>query len=149
MSTLTPIFNGIEWEVSQIIPNATIEPFPQNNNANSMPAAFRITPNEGYVLHDKGRDYIKRTRVTDENGSYVYDENGDPVYVETFYRGYTSGRAICNSGYDFTPLQIELEGETVTAYGAFKEYCAVLRASIQSPENQIFGGGVTPETEVM
>ena len=116
MGKLTPIFNGKKWEVEQAIPNTMIEPFPQNG-VNTKPYALYITPNEGYVLHDKGRDGTALENVVNENGAV--NEYG------VFKRGYTWGKAGCGINYDFSPIQIELDCGTVTAYGGFKEYCAV------------------------
>lgn len=48
--------------------------------------AYIITPNEGYVLHDKGRDWTDFDPATGE---------------EVVYLGYTGGSASCGANYDF------------------------------------------------
>lgn len=48
---------------------------------------YRITPNSGYVLHDKGRDW----------------EVEDPVTMEMVTKlGFTRGTVTCHATYDFT-----------------------------------------------
>ena len=49
--------------------------------------SYRIAPIEGYVLHDKARDYT--------------DMNPDTM-EETFKLGYTTATASCGANYDFT-----------------------------------------------
>lgn len=56
----------------------------ENNNA----IAYRITPIEGYALHDKARDWYD---INEETGI----ENEEPTL------GYTTGTATCNKDYDF------------------------------------------------
>ena len=48
---------------------------------------FVITPVDGYVLHDKARDWTDIDPITGE---------------EVLYRGYTTGTASCAASYDFT-----------------------------------------------
>lgn len=48
---------------------------------------YRITPNDGYVLHDKNRDWT--------------DVDPDTM-EETLKLGYTTGTATCGANYDFT-----------------------------------------------
>jgi hypothetical protein len=48
---------------------------------------YWITPVDGYVLHDKGRDWTDIDPITGE---------------EILYRGYTTGTASCAASYDFT-----------------------------------------------
>jgi hypothetical protein len=50
------------------------------------PLVYRITPVDGYVLHDKARDWT----------------NIDPVTMEeTYKQGFTRGTASCGANYDF------------------------------------------------
>ncbi len=48
--------------------------------------AYEITPNNGYVLHDKGRDWVDIDPETEE---------------ETIKLGFTRGTASCPATYDF------------------------------------------------
>lgn len=81
---------------------------------------YRITPNAGYVIHSKTRDW---TDLDPETGE------------ETFYRGYGRGTMSIGKNYDFS-VTTEIDG--YTAYGA-KEIFA--RPETEVPDNQIFGGG--------
>ncbi len=47
---------------------------------------YRITPNDGYVLHDNARDWIETDPVT-----------GDTIVV----KGYSRGTVSCGASYDF------------------------------------------------
>ena len=64
------------------IPNATVE----RGYSNGVHKIFRITPNEGYVLHDNAGDW------TD-----IDLETGAETEREAFYRGSCS----CGANYDF------------------------------------------------
>jgi hypothetical protein len=107
---LTPTFNGTQWEVSQIIPNATIEPYPQNNDATTMPSALKITPDAGYVLHNKDLDY------TDIISEYN-EESGATTEKEILKRGYTDRYSVYGANYNFSEIEIDVDGKKVTAYG--------------------------------
>lgn len=48
---------------------------------------YNITPIDGYVLHDKGRDWTDIDPETEE---------------EIMYLGYTTGTASCAANYNFT-----------------------------------------------
>ena len=65
------------------IENTTMKKAYDNGNF----VSYRITPIEGYVLHDKARDYT--------------DMNPDTM-EETFKLGYTTATASCGANYDFT-----------------------------------------------
>ena len=91
------------------------------------PRVYRITPIEGYVLHDKGRDW-----------TYI-----DPdTMEETARRGYTTGTASCAASYDFSATTL-IDG--YTAYGS-REFFA--RPVTEVPSDQIFGI-VVPKPEIM
>ena len=107
---LTPTFNGTKWEVSQIIPNAIISPFPQNNDSTTMPSALKIAPNTGYILHNKDLDYTDVLSEYDE-------ESGAITEKEIFKRGYTGRYSVYGANYDFSETEIDVDGEKVTAYG--------------------------------
>lgn len=90
---------------------------------------YRITPNEGYVLHDKARDWDH----TDDDGN-----------ITESFQGFTRVTASCPASYDFTPVTVnhtDGNGYTVpvTAYGAQREFYAVLES--EAPADHIFGGG--------
>lgn len=116
-------------EVTPIIPNTTMQQFV---NANDVATAYKITPNEGYVMHNKGRDFN------------IYDDYGNVIDRK---QGFTSAPTTCPISYDFTPFEMTCDnGQTVTAYGT-KEYFVIPESEI--PADQIFGGGTTPKPEVM
>lgn len=139
---LTLTFNGTNWEVSQVIPNATIEPYPQNNDATTMPSALKITPDTGYILHNKDLDYTDVLSEYDE-------ESGAITEKEIFKRGYTGRYSVYGANYDFSETEIDVDGEKVTAYGN-REFFAIPRDVIQNPVDQMYGGGgtVAPPVEV-
>jgi hypothetical protein len=88
-------------------------------NSQGVFKAYYITPNDGYVLHDKNRDWYDIDPMTGE-------QNEEPTL------GYTTGTATCAASYDFAANP--------------REFYAVLRSTI--PENQIFGVGDN-EHEIM
>lgn len=81
---------------------------------------YRITPNEGYVLHDN---------MLDEE--VVDPESGEPT-GEVILRYYEGTRSVAAS-YDFVANP--------------REFYAVLRTTV--PEDNICGGGNTPDHEIM
>ena len=93
------------------IENATVT----KGIVNGVHRNYRITPNEGYVLHDKGLD----ANVLDEDGN----ETGE---IEL---GYRTSTASCPANYDFEANP--------------NEYYTVLASTV--PENQIHGAVNTPE----
>ncbi len=95
------------WKnITSIIPNATIEIY---TNSQGVDTAYKITPNENYLLHNKARDKTQ------------FDNNGNEITVP----GFTSAPTTCGINYDFTQAEIMLDsGETVTVYGD-KEYYTV------------------------
>lgn len=78
---------------------------------------YNISPNEGYVLHDKNYDLP----VLDEEGG----ETGE------FILGYRTNTASCPATYDFTENP--------------REFYAVLASTV--PADQIFGGSTQPPAE--
>lgn len=76
---------------------------------------YRITPNPGYVLHDKGLDYV----VTDEEGN----ETGEVIL------GFRTSTASVHANYDFAVNE--------------REFYTVLANTV--PEDQIFGTASKPE----
>lgn len=115
-------------DVTPIIPNTTMQ---QYINLNGVASAYKITPNEGYVMHNKGRDFN------------AYDDFGNIIGRK---QGFTSAPTTCPITYDFTSFEMTCDnGQTVTAYGT-KEYFVIPENEI--PTDQIFGS-VTPKPEVM
>ena len=73
--------------------------------------AYKITANDGYVLHDNVLD------------AYEYDEfTGEPIGQPVL--GYSAGTKSCDINYDWDENP--------------REFYAVLRSTV--PENQIFSG---------
>lgn len=65
------------------IENATVKKAIRNG----VFASYRVTPNDGYVLHDNERDWYNTDMET---------------MGEVLYLGYTTGTATCGANYDFT-----------------------------------------------
>ena len=72
------------------IPNTTMQKrveVDDNGNETGVIKSYRITPVDGYVLHDNARDW----------------EEEDPETLEMVTKlGYTTGTASCGGNYDFT-----------------------------------------------
>lgn len=95
-----------------VIPNTTTKVSLVDGN----PRIYRITPVDGYVLHDKARDW------------YV-----DPdVEVPEVIRGYTRGTASCPVSYDFTPTVV------IDGYDALGTREFFARPESEVPADQIF-----------
>lgn len=94
------------------IENATVLKVFSDNNVHRN---YRITPNSGYVLHDKGYD----VPIFDEEGN----ETGE------FIPGYRRSTASVGASYDFAVNE--------------REFFTVLASTV--PEDQIFAVGNTPE----
>lgn len=104
-----------------LIPNTTVE----KGFLNGVHKVYRITPNEGYVLHDKARDF----EVLDP-------ETYEPIGIAL---GYSTADSSCGAAYDFSPVTVTDEnGVSFTAYGS-REFAARLESDV--PADQIFGGG--------
>ena len=102
--------------IDSVIPNAKVE----KGFADGVHKVYRITPNDGYKMHDTERDYTDIQTVVDENGNETYTEI--PVL------GYGSD-STCEAAYNFTPVEMQDEaGNTVTAYGERRFYCKVATA---------------------
>lgn len=118
------------WEdvTPTIIPNTTMK----KRIRDGVPIMYQITPNEGYVLHIKGRD----VPIDDPD---THEEIGIAL-------GYNRGSCSCAITYDFTPLTVTDEnGVQFTAYGAQQEFFT--RPASEVREDQIYG--VHIENEVM
>ena len=100
-----------------LIPNTTMQKFINSNGVHTM---YRITPNEGYVLHDKNLDIYEDL-----------DEDGNPT-GELIALGFYAGTKSVRYDYDFTANP--------------REFYAVLATEV--PEgSEIFN--VEPDHEVM
>lgn len=71
---------ALELVTPTLIENTTMYKY---LNSEGIHKTYRITPNDGYVLHDKSRDW------TD-------------LETEELKLGYTTGTASCAANYDFT-----------------------------------------------
>lgn len=109
-------------DTPSLIENATMQIY--SNNTGDV--AYRITPVEGYVLHDKGRDF---QAVDPDTYDPLFDENGDPIMVQ----GFTGGTASCGINYDFEANP--------------REFFTKLESEV--PADQIFGGGGNNDHEIM
>lgn len=107
------------------VPNATVV-------LNAAGTHYRVTPNEGYVLHDKNYDIT----IADE-------ETFLPIETKL---GYRPGTASIHINRDLSERTIlDENGNEVTAYTEREFFCK-LRTEV--PENQIFGVD-EPEHEIM
>lgn len=102
-----------------VIPTLIINTSMQIFSSDGVQRRYTITPNDGYVLHDKGYD----EEVLDPE---TMEPTGEVIL------GYRTSTASCNMNYDFTVNP--------------NEYYAVLRSEV--PESQIFGD-TTPDHEIM
>lgn len=110
---------GIEYVLNTqiVIPNVKIE----NVLFDGVHRTYRLSPNEGFVLHNK------KTDITDENGNVT--------------RRYCSTYTTVNASYNFTTTTV-IDG--YTAYGV-NEYFA--RPISEVAADQIYG--LKPETETI
>lgn len=116
-------------DTTPVVPNTTMQIY---TNTNGNDVAYKITPNDGYIMHNKNRDKV------------TYDGNGNVILSTP---GFTSAPTTCAITYDFTTSIITLEnGETVIVYGV-NEYFTVLAEDL--PEEGIIYGGTTPKPEIM
>lgn len=108
--------------IPTLVPNTTM----QKMILDGVHRSYVIAPIEGYVLHDKNRDWNDIDPVT-----------GMPSEEPTL--GYTTGTATCGANYDFTTVQVTDEnGVTHTAYGAKREFFA--RPASEVPADKTEGG---------
>ena len=109
--------------IPSLVPNTTTVLIEKDG----APWRYRITPIDGYVLHDKNYDDV------------ILDENTGDVIRNFGYRKSTAG---ISASYDFSTLLVTDEfGNTYTAYGAQNEFFTVLESEV--PADMIFGGGNT------
>ena len=98
-----------EEVIPSLIPNTTMY---KNLRDGMQHTTYAIAPVEGYVLHDKNRDWYGFDPITGEL-------NAEPTL------GFTTGTTTCPADYDFTVNP--------------REFYAVPEDSV--PADQIFGGG--------
>lgn len=109
-----------------LIPNTTMRKVLEDG----VHKAYYLKAIDGYVLHDKARDWTDIDPVTMEETEY--------------HRGYTRAEASCWNDYDFTTSQITIDdGTIVTAYGE-REFFAIPDTDV--PADNIFGTGNNHET---
>lgn len=99
-------------DIVTLIPNATMK----KRYVDGVFKSYNITPNEGYVLFDTARDYSEVEKSV--------DDNGNEIEIDVHRKGYGKGMSSCGYDYEFTPVQIEINGNAVTAYGS-REFAAV------------------------
>lgn len=104
-----------------IIPNTTMQIYV---NSAGVQKTYRITPNEGYVMHDNTYDE-----------PVLIPETAEPTgEVILGYRPTTASVALA---YDFSTTEtLDEAGNTVLAYGSRQLYT---KLATDVPENQIFG----------
>lgn len=107
-------------QIDTLIPNTAMEKVLRDG----VHITYHITPVDGYVLRDQGRDLIDIDPITNE---------------ETTKFGYTGGMTSCAASYDFTTSIVTDEnGVEHTAYGS-RQFFA--RPETEVPSDQIFGVG--------
>lgn len=116
--------------IPSLIPNTTMKMMLRDGE-NYM---YKVTPIDGYVLHDMAADDIE------------LDENGNPTGGINGYM-FSSGTCSCSARdpLETTTLSVPvLDGngniinELVTAYGT-KKFFAIERSKVPDPVNQIYG----------
>ncbi len=105
-----------------LIPNTTMKKM----LIDGVHKAYIITPDDGYVLHDKEADGV--------------DEFEKTIHC------YLGGACSCGSAYDFKAAQMtvsDVNGEmaTVTAYGS-REFFAFSENLVPEPTNNMYGEDV-------
>ena len=116
-------------DTTAIVPNTTMQIYVDNEGVQSR---YRITPNEGYVMHDNTYDEPIFNEET-------HEETGEVIL------GYRPTTATVGMNYDFSITEmLDEAGNTVQAYGARQFYT---KLATDVPENQIFGDN--NEHEVM
>lgn len=118
------------WTYEDVIPSLIPNTTMKKGYSDGVHTVYYLKAIDGYVLHDKARDWTDIDPVTMEETEY--------------HRGYTRAEASCWHDYDFATSQIEIDsGEIVTAYGA-REFFAIPDTEV--PADSIFGGGNNHET---
>lgn len=102
--------------IPTLIPNTTMRKL----FIDGVHRTYNITPIDGYVLHDKNRDWYD---IDPETGM----DSEEPTL------GYTTGTATCAANYDFAANP--------------REFYAVPESEV--PADQIFGGGDNNDHEIM
>lgn len=111
-----------ETLVQTLIPNTTMQKYINNNGVH---ISYRITPDDGYVLHDNGLDE-----------EIINDMTLMPA--GEIKLGYRPSTASCGANYNFSTTQVKsVNGKTVDAYG-LREFYAILKSEV--PTDQVFGG---------
>lgn len=118
--------------IPSLIPNTTMKMMVRDG----VDYMYKITPADGYVLHDMAADDIE------------LDDNGNPTGG---INGYMYSSCTCSCSVR-DPLAIEtltvpvLDGngniinELITAYGT-RKFFAIEISKVPDPVNQIYGGG--------
>lgn len=107
--------NTLVWEdvVPSLIPHTTM----RKRIKNGVATYYNIVPEEGYVLHDKGRDV--EIEIED-----------NPEQIE-LHRGYTKMGTTCGINYSFDIGTLTLEnGDFAISYGE-QQYFAIPIGSVE------------------
>lgn len=96
---------GLRFEIVKPspIPNATVAKVYNNSEF----IIYQISPNNGFVLHDKEKDKVQTNPATGERYTVV---------------GYTRSSIQCDFNYDFMPKFIDIDGGFV-GYGMREIWC--------------------------
>lgn len=122
----------MNYTYEDVIPSLIPNTIMQKKLGDGIHRTYTIKAIDGYVLHDKTRDYEYINPDTDE-------------WIPK--RGYTTAMSTCQAAYAFTPTEITIDdGTVVTAYGA-REYFAIPENDV--PADQVFGGGNNNNHEIM
>ena len=116
-TSTTPVFT---WEdvIPTLIPNTMM----QRRLRDGTPTVYKIVPVDGYVLHDKGRDYP----IEDPD---TYEQIGTR-------RGYTKMGTTCAINYNFDVANIfDEDGVSHVSYGNRELFS---RPANQVSDEQIF-----------
>ena len=106
--------------IPSLIPNTTM----QKRLLDGVHRTYIITPDEGFVMHNKSRDFLDMDPAT---GEYTLQK-----------LGFSAAPATCAANYDFTPCTVtDFDGTTYTAYGTVKEFFTIPRTDV--PADQVFG----------
>lgn len=109
--------------VPSLIENTSI----QKGFVDGVHRTYIITPNGGYILHDKENDVVL------ENVEIYNEDTGEFEIVNKTILGFVSGNTSCSAGYDFTANP--------------REFYTILRTDV--PEDAVIFGDDTDNHETV
>ena len=116
------------WTEENVTPSLIENTTMVKRFADGVHKTYRITPNEGYVLHDNMLDDYAE-----------YDENGNPI-GEPSALGYYAGMRTVNASYDFDNVVQGMDGSTAVYKVGEREFYAILAEDVDADQIHNVGG---------